>query len=318
MVVNVNIDIAAITSVIVWSTLVGIMFVILSTYRKNIGSYVKELMKDLRLSKVSVGPSGVSVELAVAKGFEPKWTGTDPLEDIRQTALYNLRDSVSELIAQIQETSTKDYAIFDLGHGSQWLSSRLYLFTIILQRMHGIRSIVFVDRDQEITHHFVGVADPIQVQYSLARRYPWLEKEFAKTYGDLGPQITSIYGSLESHQAIVLIEKFLEKIQKNQEPTSESDWVKASKDPRKPDQKWEHAEWLNTDQVEQILQEILDKSSWVGRLDLQGKSREDQLKLILSFKGHFVAVLNQNHWRFEKLIDRQQLANEVVYNQISK
>lgn len=92
MVVNVNIDIAAITSVIVWSTLLGIMFVILSTYRKNIGSYVKELMKDLRLSKVSVGPSCVSVELAVAKGFEPKWrTGTDPLEDIRQTTLYNLR-----------------------------------------------------------------------------------------------------------------------------------------------------------------------------------------------------------------------------------
>lgn len=158
--------------------------------------------------------------------------------------------------------------------------------------MRGIRSIVFVDRDQEITHHFVGVTDSIQVQYSLASRYPWLEKEFAKTYRDLGPQITSIYRSLEPYQAIVLIEKFLEKIQKNQEPTSESGWVKASKDPRKPDQKWEHAEWLNTDQVEQILQEILDKSSWVGRLDLQGKSREDQLKLILSFKGHFVAVLN--------------------------
>lgn len=56
--------------------------------------------------------------------------------------------------------------------------------------------------------------------------------------------------------------------------------------------------------------EVLNRS-YVSDEALQGKSASDQIKSILYFKAPFVAVVDPDR-RFEKLIDRQRLADEVA------
>jgi hypothetical protein len=232
--------------------------------------------------------------------------------DIRQTGISGFPSSAPKLLEQIQDRSIVDYAIFDLGDGNQWLSTRLYLFTVILHRMRGLKSIVFVDTYQTIRHHFVAIAEPTQVQYTLASRYPWLERTFARVYGNLpNLAITSINGTIEQWNALQLVGNFLQdnEIQQVQPPPvapgNRTEWVYLDRG-----NIWEHADWLDTDKVEEILGEVL-KRSRVSRLDLQGKSTIDQAKLILSFKEPFVVVVDQDR-RFERLIDRQRLADEIT------
>lgn len=296
-------NIAAIASALVWPVFLAIL---IALYREKIGQFLKDIIPHIR--KFSISPTSISIELAETKGFEPIWKGKEPgAMDSRQTYILNIQDSAPQLLQQIQERSIVDYAIFDLGDGSQWLSSRLYLFTTLLHRMRGLRSIVFVDIHEAITHHFIGIADPSQVRYALAIRYPYLETAFAKAYGNLpGLVITSVYGSFEQWKTIDLVTNFFKEIQ--QEEPSDSDkrnWVYL-----KRHKKWEHAEWLDTLKVKEILQEVIDTSR-VSSVDLLGKSTENQVKLILSFKVPFVARVDQDQ-RFQSLIDRQRLADEVI------
>src|SRR5215207_5599488 len=77
-----------------------------------------------------------------------------------------------------------DYAVFDLGEGRSWLTSRLFIFATMLQRMSGLRCCVFVDSSGTVSKRFLGTAEPAAVRWALACRYPWLEPAFADVYAD--------------------------------------------------------------------------------------------------------------------------------------
>jgi hypothetical protein len=226
--ISLEIDVAAIVTAFVWPIFIGIVISLIVRYRKNIGSF----LKDLRVSKISFG-TFFSFELFEAKKFEPNWVGSSPL-DLRQSAIDGIKTSAPDLVTQIQENSVADYAIFDLGDGNKWLNTRLYLFAVILQRMRRLRNIVFVDKHQEISHQFVGIAKPSEVYYSLARRYPWLERAFARAYEALSDvRVTTVYGSIDQLNAVELVEKFLEdkEIQSCVEPIDSFDDI-YSDDPK--------------------------------------------------------------------------------------
>jgi len=196
MAITIYFDVAAIITAVVWPVVIGILIV---RYRHNIRPFLKDVSK--RISKFSIGPG--SIDLAEAKGLEPDWKmGVDM--DVRQTGISGFPSYASKLVEQIQEKSILDYDIFDLGNGVQWLSTRLYLFTIILQRMRGLKNIVFIDTHEGIRLRLVGIGEPDQV------RYPWLEPTFAKVYGNLpNLMITSVHGSVEKWVAEQLILCFL-------------------------------------------------------------------------------------------------------------
>jgi hypothetical protein len=78
--------------------------------------------------------------------------------------------------------ATGEYAVIDLGNGNQWISSRLFIFAVLLKRMTGLRQFVFIGTQNGVTGRFLGMASPDDVRWALARRYPWLECAYAYAY----------------------------------------------------------------------------------------------------------------------------------------
>lgn len=88
---------------------------------------LNELVNDVKgmVIKVDLILTSVNQILGQMKGIEPKWTyGT---LDVRISDFQSLIPDLT----QIQDSSGVDYAIFDLGGGNGWLSTRLYLFTLM-------------------------------------------------------------------------------------------------------------------------------------------------------------------------------------------
>jgi hypothetical protein len=57
-----------------------------------------------------------------------------------------------------------DYAVFDLGDGRKWLTSRLFVFATMLERMRGIRCCVFLESSGVVEKRFVATASPNAVR----------------------------------------------------------------------------------------------------------------------------------------------------------
>jgi hypothetical protein len=295
---DITLDIAVLANAIVWPMLIGILVVY---YRQQIGQFLKEVTPNI--SRVSLGP--IAFDLNNTKGFEPSWTvpGAPGGTDLRHTAIIG--DQAKELFAQIEKTSTFDYAVFDLG--TDWLSSRLYLFVKILTRLQQLRCIVFVDSKNQVNHHFVGFAEPCKVVYSLARLYPWLERSFARSYSGIPSlTVTSGFGALEEGQIENLINNFLWDMEIQQAtPPEPIGWIYLPSS-----QKYEHADWITGFKLEAILDGVLSKS-FVKEADLAGKSKNEQVKSIIFCEGKFVAVVGYDG-HFVQLIDRLELAEKVA------
>ncbi len=55
-------------------------------------------------------------------------------------------DSLSELLIAIERAKIidLDYIVVDLEVGKKWLTSRLFIFTLLLKRLRGLRCVVFL------------------------------------------------------------------------------------------------------------------------------------------------------------------------------
>jgi hypothetical protein len=80
---------------------------------------------------------------------------------------------------QISEPSRLDYAVVDLGEGREWLTSRLFILSVILARMRSLRAFVFVETAGHVRRRLVGVSECETVRWRLAMRFPWLEAALA-------------------------------------------------------------------------------------------------------------------------------------------
>ena len=77
--------------------------------------------------------------------------------------------------------------------------------------------------------------------------------------------------------------------------------------------KWEHAEWMTVNRVEEILGQDLGKLSFITESDLRSRPKEQQIRLILSSAGRYVAVVDQDR-RFQqrKMIDKNSVVMEIA------
>lgn len=74
---------------------------------------------------------------------------------------------------------------------------------------------------------------------------------------------------------------------------------------------WEHTEWMNVIKVQEIFQEILNKST-VKVSDLQIRKIKDRAKMILSAGGPFVAMVDDYGSFSMHLIDHQLYSEKVA------
>jgi hypothetical protein len=275
----------------------------LYAFYKPLSTSIGELGK--RATKISA--FHVEVEFPALAQAQVASFSSD-IKELRQGAEFS--SSTMALLDQVRAEGPMDYAVIDLGRGKDWLSSRLFIFALILQRLRGLRCLVFV-ATTETGHpkHLVGLTTPDELRWALGARFPWLERSFAMAYqstvltvaGDQ-PFIFSKSGALSSVIATQLIANFLQLIQS---PTKQDGWISLSGSTL-----WEHAEWIDRESAERNLGALLQRSSVNGSAD---RPRSEVIDSIIRSRGEFVALLEaQPSKRFLKLVDRYTLLEQVV------
>ncbi len=308
-----TIDIAAILAAIMWPLAV---LVILLAYRKKLPALTEALAS--RVTKL--GFAGLELELVAAKSYQPdsgKTAGTSEFWHKADSTLVN--DSyATTFFNQLTEGGSADYAEINLAEGQAWLSSRLYIISILYAQIKGIKAFVFVETEGGIRKRYVGWASAERIRWALAGRYPWLEKAYLEAYKQIlnnGAQFVGENGRLgdqydptNSFVSINLMREFLQRIQAPIVPPGEdtSEWAYLESTPPN----FEHARWMNGGLLEKRLGSNLN-TIYIRSSELRAKPAKEQLEMLLSMPGQFVAVTTDDY-RFEYLLDRSALLEQAV------
>ncbi len=321
---SITLDIAEILSAVLWPLLIVI---ILLALRRNFPSLLNVLPTIFdRVQKISLG--NFSLELAKATSIAPQWTPTDSALDIRKSmSSAEVTDSTAwHFTNQLTDTTPADFALVDLGEGREWLSSRLFIISVLLQRSKDTRAFVFVRTAGKRRRKLIGWAEPEAIRWSLAQRFPWLEAAYARSYAEIlppdgvqavprmGVQVISHTGMLgtagqgASPQVLIqLMQTFLREIQSPAPPIQEEEeqWVQL----QAAAPTWEHACWLTSDGIEDTLGDELFKQ-FVSSAELDGKTGPEQARRLLQPKQRYVPIVDDGE-RFTELIDRQVLLERI-------
>jgi hypothetical protein len=107
-----------------------------------------------------------------------------------------------------------DYAIIDLGEGQNWLTTRLFLFAILMRRVRDLKTFVFLETRAGLKNRYLGLRSPDAVRWLIAREFPWMEVAFAKSYHGLAQlKIVSESGAMDRASVGALCRTFVEEIQ---------------------------------------------------------------------------------------------------------
>jgi hypothetical protein len=313
---NVILDIAALLSALVWP---AVLAFVLYTYRNHLPGFFGKLVE--RVNKVDV--AGVSLELAQAKPFVPDWPSSAQVPDLRHqaTAIQLTDSSRASFLSQLNDQGSGDFAEINLGNGEEWLTSRLYIISILFARMKGLECFVFLETVNSLRRRYVGWAEPEKIRWALARHYPWLEIAYADAYAEITGQRSATvvtqhgrigypYAPLDAMASIDLLSAFLRRVQSSIPPAvpasapADTDHVRIDPATR------EHAHWLRADMLEQILGPDLN-TSCIKAAELQKGTGLAQMKPALDAKGDFVAVVT-DEMRYDHLLRRDLLMEQVA------
>jgi hypothetical protein len=261
-----------------------------------------------------------AIELATMPEYAPVWKiGAD---DVRRLTSAQVFDSGTQtLFEQMAIQPGSDYAVVDLGFGNQWLTSRLYIFALMLARMRNLRCFVFVHTRGEVYRRFLGVATPEAIRWALARRYPWLEHAYinaqhslyagdpASLSADASVQILSDYGSLDWYRARQLVNQYVTLIQQSVAPPSETqtEWEELEAQPPTP-ALWERTEWITVPLLADLLSGVMDEAHVEDSPDLPSQM---QAAAIARRPAPFVALVDKERV-FHALVDRQVLLEKLA------
>ena len=155
---------------VIWPVALLVMVLVL---RRQIGDFLSAIGG--RITQVSV--MSVTIDLAVATETVPPWQGIGG-EDVRGLVVaQQVNDSYFNTLRQsLQVPGKADFFVVDLKSDGreEWLTSRLYLFTYVLSRMKGVRSIVFTATRGDVARSFLGIAGTEELLRTLAAAEPWL------------------------------------------------------------------------------------------------------------------------------------------------
>ena len=274
----------------------------------------------VRTSKVSF--KGVSLELQALPSLTPTWGVSWPVatEDVRRLTSSMLFDSYSQtLFEQLLHPKDADYAVVDLGRGEQWLTSRLYIFSLVLGEVSRLRALVFLETEAGVRRRFLGIAAPGDVRAALARSYPWFEQAFALAYAARYPQLQpDVSGQstlssqtyvLDPNQTLMqLVGQFIDNIQRKTEPPQSEQATYLSFQTAIPGTPglmtlWERTKWIDGERLERDLTGCLGYSWYPDSPDLSRRARIDG---VLRRPGHYVALVDDDR-RFMGLVDRYAL-----------
>jgi hypothetical protein len=303
-----------------------VALLIAGIFRRPIGLFVTALGS--RITKLSVFK--VELELVPASAA----TATPLLDDIR-TATYGaaISDSSRMMLEQLQSGEPADFALVALGDGEEWLTSRLYIAAVMMERMRNVKVFVFVERVPTTERRFVAVVPVRQLRWALARRYPWLEAAWTRsvlsifpadiptdapvlpvgaqwlpnphTLSMSQPVVKSDTGALEAPQARQLVSNFIVSLQSPKPVPPQSmgpEWVTVRGIVQ------ERAAWVNR----KLLSSILPQDAFAAWAKaLNDSPRAQRTRAVLRRATPFVALVEDDH-EFKRLANRQALLEEIA------
>jgi hypothetical protein len=291
-------DLTALSQVICWPIVV---LTVLLIFHQPLSRFLEELGR--RATKVSA--FDISIEFARAPSPPAPWSDPALYDSSNLIGGYVTSTTIMELFQRIRDETRWHYLIVDIQAGKRWLISRLYLFTVILRHMYGLRCVVFAETKGEYARRLLGIATPEQVQLALANKYAWLEEVLVEAL--LDQKITVLTEPLPKDKAQATVNRFIEdeRIQQGQDP-QDPEWEQLGDQPI-----WEHTKWLNLERVNEGLRGVFfdqDASQFVDSPDISTSERNQAL---LRRRAPFVALVNTKG-EFKGLIDRQALLERVA------
>lgn len=305
--------VVGLVSALAWPAVVTFALFLL---RRPLVELVGQLM--IRARKVSV--LDVSIELATLPELQPSWSVGDT--DPRRLTSSQIFDSASEsLFKEILKPAQADYAIVDLRSGKAWLTSRLFIFSLVLGEASGLRAFVFLEHTANTRRKFLGVATPADVRRALGRRYPWLEEAFVRalstqypsppepqagaasvsTFTNCPPPLTTA----EPGRVSNVVMNFIQKLQRTTDPpeSERSSFLAIGTSP----QTWERALWIDAERLERDLAGALESSCVDESPDIP---RRLVSEAIVRRKTSLVALVDRDR-RFVGLVDRCELLSHI-------
>jgi TIR domain-containing protein len=102
------------------------------------------------------------------------------LADMDQSGVPQISDRILESIAH----PDRDLLLrVNLGNGTAWWSTRVFLLAALASDYTRIQQVVFVDDGDR--QHFIGLAAPMSARWSLARKFPRYETAYRKIRSNL-------------------------------------------------------------------------------------------------------------------------------------
>ena len=138
-------------------------------------AFLGDRITGLRFMSVEVSLSEVKVELN-----DDVSAAIQDLGDMGPSVMPEISSRIVESIAH------RDGALLlrvNLGDGTAWWSTRVFLLAALASDYTGIQELVFVDEGTR--RHFIGLAAPLSAHWSLARRFPNYETAYRKIRSDL-------------------------------------------------------------------------------------------------------------------------------------
>jgi hypothetical protein len=167
-------DIIRLSQVVVWPAVTLVLAII---YRKDISTLFRTVGG--KISKFTA--IGMTLELAAAKpAAESLGAKLDQIREPSSTE-FSPRSGVESLIELADSSPVADYIVIDLRAGEAWLTSRLYLFAVVLPRLMPLQCFVFVGDRGQVPRCFLGCASPECVIRKLGTRFPWLRKAMVES-----------------------------------------------------------------------------------------------------------------------------------------
>lgn len=297
-------------------------------FRKPLIAFLEKVAA--RATKVSA--FNVAIEIADL----PKaaaWSGP-AFDDFRaaQPAVANA-STPTALFEAISASTGADYLTIDLHGDRSWLTSRVYILAALIPRVRRIERIVFL-RDPGET--FVGIVSPEEIRRRFAFRYPHLEEAFLRPRFTVagGPQPTVTFnreviapnGPLAPFQARQVMTTFLGIVKQPAPmpipipPPGPAPAVPPVA-PKLPEG-WmelapgvvEHAEWLSSDLLRQILGTALQVESVVRDPRIE---EAVTAKTLLRFHSRFIPIVDTTN-RFLYVVDRNGAVDAMVRRELER
>jgi hypothetical protein len=210
---------------------------------------------------------------------------------------------IMAIASDFTKSGTADYVTIDIGQESdEWLTSRLFLLSALLERGRAVRSMVFLQAGR-----FIGAATPRDVRSALAMFFFEYEASLAFSYGILGngDPADNFRGGLSKAAVQQLATGFLNNprvICSPGPPPITNGWVYLAPN-------WEFANWITPSGLTEMIGYRLVTSAVIADV---GPADSKTIRSIVTQPGAYIA-LTKTDGTFLHLCDRTALLASIAH-----